>query len=90
MYGLALIRTKSTIILLKNVASNQFSNGEYVPDAEKTEYWGGHAKVDPMLEIRKRLLKISYVLHKLREFWRDGPLSKKEQSCFTMRSLETS
>ena len=81
VYGLALNRTKCARISLKGVARNCFFNGEDVPEADKTEYLGGtiNAKADPMIEINKRLAGAWYVWQKLKDFWRDGLLSKREK-----------
>ena len=60
---------------------NYFTNGEKVPQADKPECFGGviSCRADPAEEVRKRLWGASYVWQKLKVFWRDGLLSKKEK-----------
>ena len=81
VYGLKLNRSKCARISLKEVPDNYFTNGEKVPQADKTEYLGGviSCRADPAEEVRKRLWGASYVWQKLNVFWRDGLLSKKER-----------
>ena len=81
VYGLSLNRSKCARVSLKGVAANVFFNGEEVPNADRTEYLGGtiNARADPNIEISKRISGAWYVWQQLKEFWRDGLLSKRQK-----------
>ena len=81
VYGLALNRNKCARVSLKTVPNNKFSTGEDVPCADKTMYLGGviDSRADPKKEVSKGLSGAWYVWERLKGFWRDGLLSKREK-----------
>ena len=81
VYGLALNRCKCARMSLGTAPTNHFGSGEEVPNADKTEYLRGTIdnKADPKVEVYKRIAGASYTWHQLKEFWRDGLLSRREK-----------
>ena len=81
VYGLNLNRSKCARISLKTIPNNQFFNGEDVPNENKTDYLGAktNAKADPAIEVHRRVAGARYVWQQLKDFWREGLLSKRQK-----------
>ena len=72
VYGLHLNRSKCVALNLNDDVTMQFLNGMELPINDKAEYLGVmmNSKVDPEIEVNRRIAGARYTWIKLKHFWR--------------------